>query len=140
MKETQVAYQLRVLFDKKITSFYMDSFKGMFGKVQVEVLDYLYENREARTKELAERLNVPKQHASKIISRLEELGLVANKPDITDGRASLYFLTEKGMDLMNCHIEKSNRNFELLLQNLREDERKQLVGAMELMVTCLNKM
>ena len=140
MKETQVAYQLRVLFDKKITSFYMDSFKGMFGKVQVEVLDYLYENREARTKELAERLNVPKQHVSKIISRLEELELVANKPDISDGRASLYFLTDKGMDLMNSHIEQSNRNFEALLQNLCEEERKQLLGAMELMVTCLNKM
>ena len=140
MKETQIAYQLRVLFDKKITSFYHDSFKGMFGKVQIEVLDYLYENKEARTQEIADVMNISKQHASKIIIRLEELELVANKPDKQDGRASLYFLTEKGLELMNQHIEKSNRNFEELLKGLDEAERKQLISSMQTMVELLDKL
>lgn len=140
MKDAQVAYQLRVLFDKKITAYYQDSFKGIFGKVQVEVLNYLYEYREARTQEIAEIMNIPKQHASKILMRLEELNLVESKPDEMDGRARKYGLTEQGVHFMNQHIEESDRNFEELLGRLPLEEKEQLMSSMRTMVEILEKL
>lgn len=140
MRESQLAYQLRVLFEKKITSYYLDSFKGKFGKVQVEVLIYLYDNVRVRVQDLAEELNIPKQHASKIITRLEELGYVAGSMCEGDKRAKLYFLTELGMELMNQHIEASNCNFEKLLEGLTLGEKTQFVVSMENMIRILEKM
>ncbi len=140
MKEAQLAYQLRVLFEQKITSYYLDSFKGMFGKVQVEVLVYLYDNAGARVQKLAEKLNIPKQHASKIVARLEELGLVVGNPDESDRRATLYYLTEQGLELMNRHMEDSNRNFEEMLKCLTEKEKEQMTHSMKTMIALLKKM
>ena len=140
MKEAQLAYQLRVLFEQKITSYYLDSFKGMFGKVQVEVLIYLYDNAGVRVQKLAEKLNIPKQHASKIVARLEELGLVGGKTDESDKRANLYFLTEQGLELMNRHMEASNQNFEEMLKCLTEKEKEQMMLSMKTMIDLLKKM
>lgn len=140
MKETKVAYQLRVLFDKKITAYYQELFKGTFGKVQVDVLNFLYECQEARAQEIADILNIPKQHSSKILMRLEELNLVADKPDKKDGRARRYYLTEEGRNLMNQHIEASNRNFEKLIEGLTPEDKEQLMTAMKTMVDILDKL
>ena len=140
MEDAKVAYQLRVLFDKKITAYYQEQFKGTFGKVQADVLNYLYENQRTRAYEITETLNISKQHSSKILTRLEEMNLVESKTDDMDRRARVYFLSGKGKMLMNQYIEESNHNFEELLERLSAKDKEQLIKAMRTMVEILDKL
>ena len=140
MDSVQSAYRLRVLFEQKITAEYYDSFKGRFGRVQVEVLSHLYEHRWARVQELADILNIPKQHASKIISRLEEQGLIAGTSDPRDRRSILYSLSDGGLSMMEEHLEISNRCFAQRLEKLTPEEQNALLQAMETVAEMLEKL
>ena len=140
MRDSQIAYQLQVLFENKITKYYRNSYKGFFGKVQVEVLDYLYEYKEGRTQDVADALRIPKQHASKIILRLMELELVESKIDVKDKRACLYYLSEKGIALVDLHIADSDQNFYNKLNKLSEEDKKKFIDSMHTMVNILEKM
>ena len=139
MNNSKIAYQLQVLFEKKITKYYHNSYKGLFGKVQIEVLDYLYENHEGRTQEVADALLIPKQHASKIILRFVELGLVDSKPDSFDKRATIFYLSPEGLRLVEEHIKDSNEHFESLIKNLTEQDSIDLMKSMEKIVEILEK-
>ena len=140
MDRFQSAYRLRVLFEQKITAEYYNSFKGRFGRVQVEVLSYLYEHKHARVQELAEVLNIPKQHASKILSRLEEQGYVSGKPDPDDGRSNLYGLNEEGLSMMEQHLAVSNHCFAQRLEKLSPEERETMHSAMQTVAALLEKL
>ena len=140
MKNSQIAYQLQVLFAKKITDVYRNSYKGIFGKVQVEVLDYLYEYPNTRTQDVADALIIPKQHASKILLRLIELGLVEKKEDSNDKRAHLFCLSETGKKLVEEHIALSDANFDKLVQKLSKEEEKEFVESMKSIVSILEKL
>ena len=140
MDTAKLAYKLQVLFERKVTGVYRNSYKGEFGKVQVEVLDYLYEYKEGRVQSIADALFIPKQHASKIILRLVELGLVESKEDPKDKRATLFFLSEKGNELVEKHIQKSNEHFYALLSNLKEEQEEEFVQSMKNLIELLEEM
>lgn len=140
MNRSQIASQLRVLFEKKITAHYYDSFKGKFGRVQVEVLIYLSDRPPVPLGALAEALNIPKQHASTIISRLQQQGLVSQQPDPADKRRSLCALSPAGQELMARHAAHSNRIFETGLDKLSQAEQQQFLDAMVTLNRLLEKM
>ena len=140
MKNAELAYQVGLLFDKKITAFYRNTYKGILGQVQVQVLNDLYANQHVKPQEIADRMNIPKQHASKILSRLEELGYVQCSRDPEDRRGRLYTLTDSGTELIQAHISASNTHFEELLDRLDETERQQMSSTMETMVALLSRL
>jgi len=139
MNAVQTAYRLRVLFEQKITAEYFNSFKGHFGRVQVEVLSYLYEREHARVQELANALNIPKQHASKIMIRLEEQNLVCKQSDPNDKRSTLFFLSDDGIQLMEKHLAVSNDAFGERMEKLSADEQQKLISSMELLTSMLER-
>ena len=47
---------------------------------------------------IADKFEISKVAAFKLISKLEKTGLVTRKPDHNDGRSKLVYLTEKGKD------------------------------------------
>jgi DNA-binding MarR family transcriptional regulator len=59
------------------------------------VLVPLYEEDGLRMGEIARRARLSKQTMTEMIRRLEREGLVERRPDPTDARASLIFLTER---------------------------------------------
>ena len=140
MKRTQLAYRLECLFDQKITSYYRNSFKGLLGQAQVSALNLLYEHESMGPVEMAELLNIPKQHTSKMLSRLAELGLACAASDPADRRMHLYRLTEKGLQLVSDHISDSNRHFESLMSRLSPEDQKHFADAMKSMVYYLEKL
>jgi len=139
MTAIQTAYRLRVLFEKKITSEYFNSFKGQFGRVQVEVLSYLYDHKQARIHELADTLNVPKQHASKIITRLIEQNLVTKTSDSEDRRSFLFALSNEGLRLMEEHLAISNACFDKRFSKLTKEEQDAMASAMEQLALLLER-
>lgn len=130
MEDIKVAYKLRGLFEQKITNEYYASFKGSFGRVQVEVLSYLYEKDRAHVQDIADTINISKQHASKIIRKFEEDGLLDNSPDPSDGRSTVYHLNEKGRALMDEHLSLSDERFLTKLNSLAPADRKELIECM----------
>lgn len=140
MDSARIAYRLRTLFDQKVTAEYYNSFKGHFGRVQVEVLSCLYANGQVRVQELADMLNIPKQHASKILTRLEEQGYLSGNSDPQDGRSWLYGLNDQGLSMMEEHLGASNRCFAQRLAKLTPEEQETMLTAMQTAADLLDKM
>ena len=139
MTDVELAYKMRILFEQKISSYYFDSYKPFFGKVQVDVLDYLFEHGVVNAVFLAEELNVPKQHVSKILKKLESDGLIVSRVDPTDRRYRQVSLSLKGKQFVWDHIDTSNHHFNSVIQTLSEEEREELRTAMASIVQILDK-
>ena len=139
MTDVELAYRMRVLFEQKISSVYFDSYKPSYGKVQVDVLDYLFEHEAVNAVSLAEELNVPKQHISRILKKLEADGQIVSTVDPSDRRYRKVSLSPEGRRIVREHIEISNRHFDAVVRTLSEDERKELSTAMASIVRVLGK-
>ena len=125
-KYLEAAYQVGRFFCSDVYAYYQDTYKGILGKVQVEAMDYIHLKGETGIMELASRLNISKQHASKIALKLEELGYAEKTKDPSDGRASIYRLTEEGLRFIREHIALSDEYFEKLISELTEEDRNDL--------------
>ena len=137
--DVELAYQMRTLFEQKITSYYFDSFKGSFGRVQAEVLSYLYDHGETSAAALAEAMNVPKQHISKIVHRLVEEGRLESKTAPSDKRMRSLSLSAEGRMLVRGHIENSNLHFHEATSGLTTEEKEELIRSMESIIRIMNK-
>ena len=137
---TKLAYRMRVLFEEKLMADYRDTFRGELGRTQSEVLEHLYEHGPRQSSEIAEAIRVPKQHVSKIVSRLVGSGLVETRPNERDGRARTVFLTDSGRAYLDRHIEKSNQLALKRFKRLTPLEQDELVASMETLVRLLEKM
>ena len=130
MKDAELAFRTGALFNKYITDAFWSSFKGEFGRVQVEVLVYLFDNGQAQASEIAEALNISKQHISKIAAGFIKNGFIKESPHETDKRASVLSLTEKCRRYLAVHFNASNRSFESLVSLMNETERERFAQAM----------
>lgn len=68
------------------------------SNAQSEALAHLYRNGAASVASLAESRGVTHQTMRLVVARLEAAGLVARRPDPTDGRGQLIELTKAGRD------------------------------------------
>ena len=140
MKNADLAFQLGSLFDGKIVSFYRNSYRGFLGQIQIQVLNDLKEHQPTKPQDVAERLNISKQHASKILLHFEESGYVVHQDDQADRRSKLFRLSTEGEDLIRKHIEESNRHFEEMISKLDPSEQTEMTDAMKTLIQVLQKM
>jgi DNA-binding MarR family transcriptional regulator len=140
MEKSRLANELCTLFDKKVTAYYRQTFKGIVGQSQLEVLNYLYLNKTTTAKEISVNLNIPKQHISKILIKFEDDSLVQSIVDELDKRSKIYSLTNEGLKLMQLHIEKSDDYFNGLIDNLSPKEQEEFTNAMVVMLNLLKKL
>lgn len=133
------AWRMRVAFDRKIMAAYRDTYRGDFGAAQVETLEKLYQKGALRQQDLAAALRISKQHASKIVARLEGLGYVRLDLDAQDNRCHRVSLTEAGRAFVDRHIEEGEERVEGLLGTLSADERAELDRAMDTVARILEK-
>ena len=131
MDQIRLTYQLGLWFNKTLFSYYRSTYKGLLGAVQVHALDELYVGGALRPQEISDHLNVPKQHASKILARLNDLGFVRSEADPSDGRSRVFTLTDSGKALVESHIRESNSHFQHMLDTLDEEARQRLRAALE---------
>ena len=108
MTDAQLALWSGELFNKKVTSAFWSSFKGQYGRTQAEVLVYLMEHEASQASQMAEDLNIPKQHASKIVRGLMEDGLVLAAVSPEDRRANRLSLSPKGKALLMATAASSS--------------------------------
>lgn len=139
MSYSELAFKTGRIFNKKITSSFWSSFKGEYGRVQIEVLVYLSEVSCIQPSEIVNDLNISKQHVSRIIKEFISDGYVASKPNPEDKRANLVYITESGKEYLKKHIEISNNVFDDILSKMNEKDQKEFLEAMEIIYTLLDK-
>ena len=118
---------------------YRDTYRGDFGAAQIEALEELYQVGALRQQDLAAALRISKQHASKIVGRLEGVGYARLDPDMQDNRCHRVSLTEAGRAFVDRHIEEGEEHVEALLGKLSAAERAELEQAMDTVARILEK-
>lgn len=139
MTDAELAFKMGRLFNKKITSAFWSSFKGEYGRVQIEVLVYLQEVDSAQASEIASQLNISKQHVSLIIKEFLSVNYVDVFSNPNDKRANLISITDLGKSYLQKHVEVSNRVFDDLISKMSNDEKKEFINALNTIYETLNK-
>lgn len=94
-------------------------------------LRHLYDAGLSSPGELMQSLGMTKGAVSKIVSRLEEKGLVSRAADETDGRAHRIVLTAAGRRLVPKLAALADRNDEMFFGHLSPEFRRELIAAMQ---------
>ena len=139
MKDAELAFKTGKLFNSMITDAFWDSFKGELGRTQVEMLVYLYDHEQAQASEIAEALNISKQHVSTNISKFINCGYVKCSQNMSDNRSRILSLSDDGKEYMKKHIEISNNVFIQLLKEMNSEEKADFRNSMKMISALLTK-
>ena len=137
--DAELAFRTGSLFDATVTSAFWDSFKGELGRAQVEVLVYLHDHGQARASEIADELNISKQHVSKIVNGFVDSGYIEALTGSDDRRSKVLSLSREGAEYLEGHIRLSDLAFERLVSSMDEAERARLRESMSVMGELLAK-
>jgi DNA-binding MarR family transcriptional regulator len=116
-----------ILFQVMMTFYHSErDVQNQFGVdyQQIYTLQYLLRHPNGCVTDIAEELAIPLFHASRLVRRLSEQGLVVKVQSDQDRRTTLVNLTPAGIDMVK-RIE--DRSYRMLLDNtqgLSEDEVK----------------
>ena len=139
MADLAPAYRMRSVFERKVVAPYRDTYRGELGQAQVELLELLYQHGPLRQREAAEELRTSKQHVSKMVARLEQMGYVCQGADDADARSHVVALSGTGRDYVDLHIAEGSKRARELFSHLSSAERAELDQAMLTVARLLEK-
>lgn len=124
------AWRMRVVLERKVVAPYRDTYRGELGQAQVELLELLNLQGPLRQREAAEELRTSKQHVSKMVARLEQMGYVCQGADNADARSHVIALSDAGRAYVDRHIAEGSKRARELFSHLSAAERTELDQAM----------
>lgn len=133
------AWRMRVVFERKVVAPYRDTYRGELGQAQVELLELLNLQGPLRQREAAEELRTSKQHVSKMVARLEQMGYVCQGADDADARSHVVALSDTGRTYVDRHIAEGSKRTRELFSHLSAAERTELDQAMLTVARLLEK-
>lgn len=133
------AWRMRVVFEHKVVAPYRDTYRGELGQAQVELLELLNLQGPLRQREAAEELRTSKQHVSKMVARLEQMGYVCQGADNADARSHVIALSDAGRAYVDRHIAEGSKRARELFSHLSAAERTELDQAMLTVARLLEK-
>lgn len=133
------AWRMRVVFERKVVAPYRDTYRGELGQAQVELLELLNLQGPLRQREAAEELRTSKQHVSKMVARLEQMGYVCQGADNADARSHVIALSDAGRAYVDRHIAEGSKRARELFSHLSAAERTELDQAMLTVARLLEK-
>ena len=80
---------------------------------------------------LAEKLNIRPQSLSEALSKMEERGWIARRPNPSDKRGTLVYLTEEGRAQETHLAERRSRAADHLLSSLSDEEKISLAALLD---------
>ena len=133
------AWRMCVVFERKVVAPYRDTYRGELGQAQVELLELLNLQGPLRQREAAEELRTSKQHVSKMVARLEQMGYVCQGADNADARSHVIALSDAGRAYVDRHIAEGSKRARELFSHLSAAERTELDQAMLTVARLLEK-
>lgn len=116
-----------ILFQVMMTFYHSErDVQNQFGVdyQQIYAMQYLLRHPNSCVTDIAEELAIPLFHASRLLRRLSEQGLVMKKQSVEDRRTTLINLTPDGINLVKRIEERSYRMLLDNTQKLSDDEIK----------------
>ncbi|MEN0053876.1 MAG: MarR family transcriptional regulator [Mucilaginibacter sp.] len=99
----------------------------------ITTLSYLYQNTCHTPSELADLVKVKAQSMSEVLKHMNELGLINKTNAVDDKRKITVSLTEAGRKIVEqTRYERDDWLTDAISQNLSDDEKRQLTGAIAL--------
>lgn len=131
---SHVGYWLRMV-SNQVTGEFIRAIEAVGVSASEWVtLRTLWDRESASTSDIINALGMTKGGASKVISRLEEKGLVRRLTDDADGRAQRVVLTAEGRDLVPKLAEIADKNDAKFFGHLTPQETQSIVQAMKTIV------
>ncbi|MBG0787641.1 MAG: MarR family transcriptional regulator [Anaerolineaceae bacterium] len=101
---------------------------------QVNTMFRLYHRGASSVNQLARHLGVTKAAVSQLLDSLIAAGLIERSENPEDRRMKLIALTEEGRSLVRRTMKTRNAWLEDFAQNFSEEEKAQILPALELMI------
>ena len=100
---------------------------NIFSFLQLEVLNYVLENKEPLMKDVANFLCITPASATSLINRLVKAGMLKRYFDKNDRRIIRLFITAKGKKALNREFRKSSLRLRKILTKLNQREQENLI-------------
>lgn len=121
----EILFQIELLKRRKVQRFLLDI--GLTpGQGQARILAYLSSHSSVTQKEIADRCMLDVTTMSRVLNKLEEMGLISRQRDPGCRRAYQIGLTEAGQQ----KAEEVNRGFERLEEMLCRELSKEEIGSL----------
>ena len=121
----EILFQIELLKRRKVQRFLLDI--GLTpGQGQARILAYLSSHSSVTQKEIADRCMLDVTTMSRVLNKLEEMGLICRQRDPGCRRAYLIGLTEAGQQ----KAEEVNRGFERLEEMLCRELSEEEIGSL----------
>lgn len=127
-------------FYTQVTGFLQEGFlDSPHSLTEVRVIFELAQRDTVELAELRRTLGLDAGYLSRLLSRLEESGLLERTPSESDRRRQLLALTAAGREAFQVLDERSAQEVAALIGKLRGEQQHRLVGAMETIHTLLDR-
>jgi DNA-binding MarR family transcriptional regulator/N-acetylglutamate synthase-like GNAT family acetyltransferase len=110
-----------------------------YSLIEARVIFELAQRDRAEVTELRRGLGLDAGYLSRLLTRLDENGLVVRERSDEDGRRQLVALTDQGRQAYDLLDRRSAEQIGALLEPLPEPERNRLLGAMSTIATVLDR-
>jgi DNA-binding MarR family transcriptional regulator len=143
--ETSVEHQIAGVrrfmrfFIKRTGLLRRRSLSTTVSSTKARILGEIASREGCTAKGLAEELQLDNSSLSRLLRSLGEKGIVRRERSPSDGRTNHLFLTEVGKMVCEPIGERARRQAEALLLPLSETERVQLIHAMQIIESLLQK-
>lgn len=123
------------IFDRMLAASGIDAFNGAQGRI----LYVLWQNDAISISSLAAQTSLANTTLTAMLDRMENIGLVARKPDPGDRRNRLIVLTEKAKSLQDAYTKISQKMNEIYYDGFTETEIVQLESYLQRILNNLEK-
>jgi DNA-binding MarR family transcriptional regulator len=108
------------------------------SRTAASILRRLHDTGPQRITALAQSEPVAQPTMSVIVKRLGLRGLIERTPDPADARATLVAITPAGIETLHMRSELRSKWFEARLSHLRQDDRRTIMAAAEILLRTLD--
>ncbi len=132
MRNDKIIEQIISLFFTTSRLIYKESAKNkdhpsFFSFLQLEILNYIKENKKISMKKIANFLSITPPSATSLIDKLVKVGVLARFFDEKDRRAVLVSITPKGEAVLKKELKKFSTQMQEVLMKLNNKEQKNLI-------------
>lgn len=123
------------IFDRMLATSGIDSFNGAQGRI----LYVLWQNDDISISSLSAQTSLANTTLTAMLDRMENIGLIARKPDPKDRRNRLIVLTEKAKSLQEDYMNISQRMNVIYYAGFSETEIEQFESYLQRILNNLEK-
>jgi DNA-binding MarR family transcriptional regulator len=105
---------------------------------QLSALSTLERHGAIRIGQLATREQISKSSVTRLVAKLETLGLVERRPDADDGRSSYVDLTDQGQELLTSSSHRADAYLSRQVAALSQDDQQRLLAALPVLERLLD--